>query len=153
MNSDQPQYTGTESSKSGNTVRATVLGVLAMLIGSVVYWQFTMLTNYQLGLVSIVCGALVGGAISFGSEKEDNMTLFIIGAVLGGFSVFIADALIFADVAEREGIGDLFGKNIVERAIAILPDLPSALEVMDWVFIAISAYEGFIIPKRLADAN
>lgn len=54
----------------GRFVKATVLGVLAGALGAGLYFGVVALTGYQLGLVAIVVGLLVGGAVRIGSNRR-----------------------------------------------------------------------------------
>lgn len=48
-------------------LKAVVLGVPAAAVGAGIYYGVTALTGYELGLVAIVIGVLVGGAVRRGS--------------------------------------------------------------------------------------
>ena len=49
---------------------ALVLGVLAAMAGAGLYFAITALTGYELGLVAIVVGLLVGSAVRWGSQRR-----------------------------------------------------------------------------------
>ena len=52
----------------GRTVRALLLGLLAAALGTGIYFGVEALTNLHIGLVAIVVGLLVGGAVRKGSK-------------------------------------------------------------------------------------
>ncbi len=57
----------TGGSSFGRLVRATGLGLLAVIAGAVLYFGIARLTGYNIGLVAIVLGWLVGTAVHRGS--------------------------------------------------------------------------------------
>jgi hypothetical protein len=50
--------------------RAMFLGELAATAGAGLYFAITTLTGYELGLMAIVVGLLVGGAVRWGSQRR-----------------------------------------------------------------------------------
>ncbi len=54
----------------GRFVRSTVLGLLAGAAGAGLYFGVTALTGYELSIVAIVVGLLVGGAVRIGSNRR-----------------------------------------------------------------------------------
>lgn len=58
----------TGGSGAARFVKALVLGVPAAAIGAGIYYGISALTGYEFGLVAIVIGLLVGGAVRVGSN-------------------------------------------------------------------------------------
>lgn len=55
---------------AGPMLRATGLGLFAAIAGSLIYYGVAELTGYELGLISIVVGLLVGVAVRKGSRMR-----------------------------------------------------------------------------------
>jgi hypothetical protein len=55
---------------TGPMLRATGLGLLAAILGSLIYYGVAELTGYEIGLISIVVGLLVGLAVRKGARKR-----------------------------------------------------------------------------------
>lgn len=55
-------------SRAGRFGRALLFGVPAAVLGSALYYAIAALTGYEFGLVAIVIGILVGGAVKHGSR-------------------------------------------------------------------------------------
>lgn len=53
---------------TGRFVRALVLGTIAGAVGAAIYYAILALTGYELGLVAIVVGVLVGMGVRSGSD-------------------------------------------------------------------------------------
>lgn len=51
-------------------LRAAFFGSLAMLLGSGIYYGVLALTGYEIGLISILVGVIVGSAVSYGSDRR-----------------------------------------------------------------------------------
>ncbi len=60
----------TGGSRLGRVARATVLGLLAGAVGAAIYYAVLALTGYEVGLISIAVGFLVGIAVNFGAHRR-----------------------------------------------------------------------------------
>ena len=56
-----------QGSKPGRVLRALVAGFGAAVLGAGIYYAVLALTGYEIGLIAIVVGFLVGGAVRWGS--------------------------------------------------------------------------------------
>lgn len=54
----------------GRFLKATALGLVAGAIGAGIYFAISALTGYEIGLVAIVVGLLVGGAVRIGANRR-----------------------------------------------------------------------------------
>jgi hypothetical protein len=83
----------------GRFVRATVLGTVAAVIGSGLYYAVRAVTGWEIGLIAIVVGLLVGAAVKTGSNRRG-------GWVYQGLAMFLTYAAIVSTYipAIREGI-------------------------------------------------
>jgi hypothetical protein len=63
----------TGGSPMGRFVKASLLGVLAAGAGAGVYYAVRALTGYEFGLIAIVVGLLVGGAVRMGSAQRGGV--------------------------------------------------------------------------------
>jgi len=76
------QLTAAEGSGAGRFARAVVLGVPAAAVGSAVYYAIGAWTGYEFGLVAIVIGLLVGGAVRYGSGGRGGWVYQSLAVVL-----------------------------------------------------------------------
>ncbi len=53
----------TGGSRLGRFVKATIFGAIAALVGFLIYYGVMKITGYELALISILVGLLVGGAV------------------------------------------------------------------------------------------
>jgi hypothetical protein len=64
-------------SPASRFVRAVVFGVAAALLGAGMYFGFSALTGWELGLIAIVVGFLVGHAVKKGGPAYQALAIFL----------------------------------------------------------------------------
>jgi hypothetical protein len=67
--------------------KAVLYGVIAALLGSSLYFLVSWLTGYELGLISIVVGILVGKAVFIGSGNRGGRKYQVVAVALTYFSI------------------------------------------------------------------
>jgi hypothetical protein len=125
-----------------NLPAGAVTGLLAALIGAVVWAAVTYVTHYQIGWMAVGVGFLVGYAVRL-SGKGIDKTYGIIGAGLAFIGCALGNLLaICALVAKQE--------NVSLLAILANLDLVAAGQIlletfqfMDLLFYGIAIYEGY----------
>ena len=79
------QFTG--GSGSRRFVRAVGLGLLAAAAGSALYYAILRLTGYEIGLVAIVVGFIVGSAVRRGSQGRGGRSYQMLAVSLTYFAI------------------------------------------------------------------
>jgi len=74
-------------SKPGRAVKAFAAGIAAAIAGFVVYWGIRAATGYEFGLVAILIGFMVGGAVRWGAEKRGGLFYQLMAVVLTYMSI------------------------------------------------------------------
>ena len=119
-------------------------GVIAMLVGAIVWGAITYFTNYQIGWMAIGVGFLVGLAIKF-FGKGKTLIFGVSGASLALIGCVIGNLMFYSGVIAREESAsflEVFFFFLLSPAAAI--ELFSlAFDVMDILFYALAAYAGF----------
>jgi len=92
----------TGGSGSVRFVRATVLGVVAGAVGAAIWFGIRMGTGYELGLVAIGVGFLVGGAVRYGAKRRGGWVYQLL-AVFIAYSAIIANYVPDSVVALSSG--------------------------------------------------
>lgn len=127
-----------------NLLMGLMGGVLAMLVGAIVWGAITYFTQYQIGWIAIGIGFLVGFAIkTFGNGK--TMIFGISGAVLALIGCLLGNLMFYSGVIAREE-----GVSFLNVFFYLLSNPAAAMEIftiffdfMDLVFYALAAYAGF----------
>lgn len=71
----------------GRFARALLFGIPAAILGSAIYYGVAALTGYEIGLVAIVIGLLVGGAVRRGSRGRGGWRYQTLAVVLTYLSI------------------------------------------------------------------
>ena len=72
---------------AGRLLRATLYGVPAAMLGAGIYYAIRALTGYEIGLVAIVIGLIVGGAVRAGSDRRGGWVYQSLAVALTYFSI------------------------------------------------------------------
>lgn len=127
-----------------NLLMGLIGGVIAMLVGAIVWGAITYFTDYQIGWMAVGVGFLVGIAIRFfGRGKTlifgvSGATLALIGCLLGNLIFYTGI------IAREEGASflEVFFFFLVTPAAAI-EVFTLAFDFMDILFYVLAAYAGF----------
>ncbi len=125
-----------------NLPLAIVAGLGAAFVGAVLWAAVAYVTGYELGLVVIAIGILIGYAvrnIGHGVDPVFGVVGAACAAVAWAIGTVLSDVAFLADEAQRsyfEVLGVLGVGQSVQFAI-------DNLQVMDFVFLAIALWEGW----------
>lgn len=127
-----------------NLLMGLIGGVIAMLIGAIVWGAITYFTEYQIGWMAIGVGFLVGVAIKFFGRGK-TIAFGISGAVLALIGCILGNLIFYAGIIAREE-----GASFMEVFLFFLMSPAATIEVftfafsfMDILFYALAAYAGF----------
>ncbi|HET9552593.1 MAG TPA: hypothetical protein VFP50_06450 [Anaeromyxobacteraceae bacterium] len=83
-------------------VKALGLGFLAALIGAAIYFAVAKITGYEIGLVAIVVGLLVGKAVKLGAGGRGGWRYQALAVALCYLSIAMSyGAFVVAELAKR----------------------------------------------------
>jgi hypothetical protein len=132
--------------------KAILFALIAAVVSAVVWDKIVLWTGFQLGIVAVAVGWLVGTAICMGAEGRSGKALPVIGALLAGFAIVLGRALLISDMLPKEA------PDVAKQlsSVPFLVQLPilgfvavRSLDFMDWIFVAIGVWEGWSIPSRM----
>lgn len=127
-----------------NLLMGLIGGVIAMLVGAIIWGAITYFTEYQIGWMAIGVGFLVGAAIKFFGRGKSLIfgisaaLLALVGCVLGNLMFYSGI------IAREEGVSflNVFFMFLFSPAAAI-EVFSIAFDFMDILFYAFAAYAGF----------
>ncbi len=137
---------------SADLVGGLVAGIVATAVASALWYGVVVATNYQVGLIAIAVGFIVGQGVSLGARRRGHVALVAISVVLTLVGLAISEYLIamhflIPALAEVEGIvidvlqpPGLMVELLVESIKA---------EPMTLLFWGIALFQAFAIPARL----
>lgn len=135
----------------GNLGMAVAAGVVAMLVGAVLWAVITVTTEFQIGFMAIGVGVLVGYAVRrFGNGTTmpfalTGAVLALLGCVLGNLFSVIG----FLSKQEGMSLGDVAGFVLGNPSMAMM-FMRESFSAMDLLFYAIAVYEGYKIAIKPA---
>ena len=131
----------------GNLPMAVAAGLAAAVVGALVWGLFVYVTNYELGIIAIVVGAVVGWAVRKAGGRADKR-FGLIGAVCAALGWALGTLLCdLALVAKDAGVsfGDAIARLGAGGSIEAALQSSSAIDLL---FLAIAVWEGYKFAKR-----
>lgn len=122
----------TGGNKIGRALKALAFGIPAAALGAGIYYGISALTGYEFGLVAIVIGLMVGGAVRVGSSRKGGwfyqtmaMTLTYL-AIVATYVPYIVQG--FAEQLDQETAAVAMAEADGEAQQLIIPTPGSELE-------------------------
>ena len=147
---------GGAGSAVGRFLKAALLGVVAAAVGAGIYYAVRALTGYEFGLIAIVVGFLVGGAVRMGSANRGGVPYQLLAMFLTYASIvstFIPDILKM--LREQAGADQAAGPLVeVLMMVAVIgiafaaPFLMGFENIIGVIIIAIGLYEAWKINRK-----
>src|SRR3954464_5437664 len=113
---------------------AAAAGIGAAMAGAILWGVFTYATNYELGLIAVAIGALVGFAVRR-AGNGDTANFAILGALCAAFGcalgIVLCDVAVYASVTGRSFL-DAFSQLGIGGSVALAggPAGPRGLPVV-----------------------
>lgn len=149
--------------------KAALAGLGAALVGAGIYYAVLALSGYEVGLVAILVGFLVGRAVRWGSKGRGGRSYQVLAvfltyfAIVGTYIPLMIKEYVKENPAETEqvaaetaaeteemGVGGAFlGLGLLLLLAAALPFLAGFENILGLVIIAVGLYEAWRINKRV----
>lgn len=129
-------------------VGGLVGGVVAAVLASSVWYGVVAATQFQVGLVAIAVGWLVGQGVVYGAQRRFSIGLIPISVILTLLALAVSEYLIVAHMFSQE-IGAPI--EIVQPPDFMLEIVMASLQAdpLTLVFWAIALFQAFVIPARV----
>jgi hypothetical protein len=85
----QLEYDQMSGSAAGNVLRAGAFGLLAALAGGAVWYAVRATTGYEVGLIAILVGVMVGGAVRAGCRRRGGLGYQVLAVALTYFGICV----------------------------------------------------------------
>jgi hypothetical protein len=85
----QIQYDQMSGSAAGNVLRAGAFGLLAALAGGALWYAVRATTGYEVGLIAVVVGVMVGAAVRAGCRRRGGVAYQVLAVVLTYFGICV----------------------------------------------------------------
>lgn len=137
-------------SKNVKYFPAILLGVVLGLVGAVLWFLSVIITKYELGIVALGVGFLVGYGISKGAGKKKSRNLQIISAIIALISILIGEYLITNHYAYQYLIqGGYAVKSYFLNPVAVIKVTIDSIksDPLTLLFWGIAVWFAYTIPK------
>ncbi len=137
--------------KNPNLPPAILLGIVAAVAGGLIWYAIVALTNYQLGIVAVGIGYLVGLAVMHGAGRKRGPALQAIAVVITLIAMVVGEYFVVRHFAV---------KALAEEGVTGIPILLPAKAMFELVFLgvkedlltllfwAIALWAAFSVPAR-----
>jgi hypothetical protein len=146
-----------EPATMGDLVGGVIGGGIGAVLATALWYGVVAITNWQIGLVAIAVGFIVGQAVVFGAGRHPSIMLVPISVLFTAVSLVVSEYLIArhflgmaaAEMAAETGIPAAEFEAVFSSPIDLLRfSLES--EPITLLFWAIAGWEAFVIPMRAA---
>jgi hypothetical protein len=124
-------------------------GVVAAVLATAVWYAVVVISHYQLGIVAIVVGFLVGQAVVLGAGRRGSIVLVGISVVLTLLALVISEYLIIANfVSQQLAPGETI--EVIQPPGFVLEVVIESVktEPLTLAFWSIALFQAFAIPAR-----
>lgn len=139
---------GDAGSKVGRMARASLVGVGAAFAGFLLYWGILAVTGYELGLIAIVVGWLVGAGVRWGSNQRGGLFYQLMAVAL----TYISICGSYVPMIAKELSAD--APYLVKLIVAIplswaAPFLAGFENVIGWIIIGIGLWQAWSMNRKV----
>lgn len=123
------------------------VGLVASLVGALLWAVLTVVTGYQIGWMAVGVGFLVGLAVRFAGKGVDQV-YGIVGAVLALLGCLVGNYLSIVGFAAQQmemGYLEVITSTSFQEIVRILVDTFSPIDLL---FYGIAVYEGYKLSFR-----
>ena len=146
-----------EPATMGDIAGGVIGGAIGAVLATALWYGVVAITNWQVGIVAVAVGFVVGQGVVFGAGRHPSIALVPISVAFTLVALIVSEYLIarhFLGIAAAE-ISAEFGVSIaeVEAEFASPIDLlrfSLESEPITLLFWAIAGWEAFVIPMRAA---
>ncbi len=135
-------------------VKATFFGLLAAALGAGIYYGVRAATGYEIGLVAIIVGFMVGAAVKKGSEGRGGWRYQLL-AVFLTYCAIVATYVpaiiegIRQHPAVQESLSSPLGLIKLAGYILAIPFLAGFENIIGLLIIGFALYEAWVINRKM----
>ncbi len=135
-----------EETLGPNILMAILVGLAAAVLAGVIWYFFVTLTGWQLGIISILMGWLVGQGVIWGAGHKRGKPLQWISVLLTIVAVVFSEYLIFNhSFHEVGGVGNLTIGQFFDVYVDYLTEGAGFLDIL---FFGIALWQAYVTPRQ-----
>jgi hypothetical protein len=122
-------------------------GVVAAILATAIWYGVVAATHFQVGIVAIAVGFIVGTGVVFGARRHTSVVLVGVSVILTLIALAVSEYLIVAHFVSQE-LG--FAVDLIQPPDVFFGVVSESLgaDPLTLVFWAIALFQAFIIPWR-----
>jgi hypothetical protein len=124
-------------------------GIIAAVLATALWYAVVVVSHYQVGIVAILVGFLVGQAVVLGARRRGSIALIGISVVLTLLALVISEYLIIANfVSQQLAPGETI--ELLQPPAFVLEVVVESVKAdpLTLAFWAIALFQAFAIPAR-----
>ena len=129
-----------------------VAGLLGAVLATAIWYGVVVTTHFQVGIVAIAVGFIVGQAVAFGARGRGSIALVPISVVLTLLALVASEYLIVAHFVGQELGVPIEVVQPPDFVLSVVGDSLGA-DPLTLVFWAIALFQAFVIPWRSTKAG
>jgi hypothetical protein len=136
-----------QPASANNILGGLFAGIVAAVLATALWYAVVVVSHYQLGIVAIVVGFLVGQAVVLGASNRGSIALVGISVVLTVLALVISEYLIIANFVGQE-LGETI--EVIQPPGFVLEVVIESVKAdpLTLAFWAIALFQAFTIPAR-----
>jgi hypothetical protein len=139
------------SASTNDILGGLLAGLVAAVLATGLWYAVVAVSHYQLGIIAIVVGFLVGQGVVLGAGRRGSIVLVGISVVLTLLALVISEYLIIAKfVGDSLAVGESL--ELIQPPTIVLDVVAASVqaEPLTLAFWAIALFQAFTIPARLS---
>ncbi len=126
-------------------------GLVAAILASAVWFGVVAVSGYQVGLVAIAVGFLVGHGVVLGARRHGSIVLVLLSAVLTLLALVTSEYLIVAYLLNQELAAEGLTIEVLQPPAFVIEIVVQSVQTdpLTLVFWAIALFQAIVIPLRL----
>jgi hypothetical protein len=139
-----------EPASTNDILGGFIAGLIAAILATGIWYGVVAVSQYQLGIVAIAVGFIVGQGVVLGANRRGSIVLVAISVALTLLALVVSEYLIVAHFVGQE-LGAGVTLDLVQGPDFIVSIVIESLQAdpLTIAFWAIALFQAFVIPSRL----
>ena len=135
---------------TGDIIGGLLAGIVAAVLATGIWYGVVAVTQYQVGLVAIAVGFVVGYGVVLGANRRGSVVLVAISVVLTLLALVISEYLIVAHFVGQELAAEGLTLELIQPPDFIISVVMESVQAdpLTLAFWAIALFQAFAIPSR-----
>ena len=142
-----PETAPAQPATMSDVMGGVLAGIVAAILATAIWYGVVAATHFQVGIVAIAVGFIVGQGVVFGARRHTSVVLVAVSVILTLAALAVSEYLIVAHFVSQE-LG--FAVDLVQPPDVFFGVVSDSLgaDPLTLVFWAIALFQAFIIPWR-----